>query len=77
MTWQSIETAPMDGTFVLLHSPKPYWDYDASDLAPEYHHTWSGFYCRDNRQFIPTFFEFADGYGPPEFWMPLPEPPPC
>lgn len=63
MTWQPIETAPKDGTVVVLAE----WS--------DYHGAWqfgTGYW----RRYLPGF---GDGFGwighAPTHWMPLPDPP--
>lgn len=66
MEWQPIETAPKDGTHILLYS-----DQDVLE----------GYWCDGRKRFIETGYCFvgcgccADSLTPPTHWMPLPPPP--
>lgn len=63
MSWQPIETAPKDGTFVLLFGPHHRAGQDRQLTA-----------CWDGQ----TWESADDGYGiylKPTHWMPLPEAP--
>lgn len=66
--WQRIETAPKDGTFVLLHSP----DSNNNPFIGQWHddadYPDGGAWWGDNDS---GFAIDAD----PSHWMPLPEPP--
>ncbi len=82
MTWQSIETAPKDGSWVLLFGGKPDCDFDCDAARPPV----------VAARWIPTeirttydspglwrFCSYDSGYygewENPTHWMPLPEPP--
>ena len=82
MEWQPIETAPMDGTFVLLHVPKglesgsvtvgAYWDHqrwgdDRDDKGRYMKGHWDGWLGMD----IDVMSSWCD----PTHWMNLPGPP--
>ena len=61
MEWQPIETAPKDGTAILIH------ESGIVDVASW--HTLKKCFCRyDDKERGVTQYE-------PSFWMPLPEPP--
>jgi hypothetical protein len=66
MDWQPIETAPKDGTAILLFNE-------------EEQYTWVGWYeeCEDARLFgwNATYLLDARDCLSPDFWMPLPSPP--
>jgi hypothetical protein len=78
MTWQPIETAPKDGTHILLFDPEA--DYDSS---------WNDYEGRYlPRIAVAHWKPYPNGYGGwkgyysgidaienPTHWMPLPEPP--
>jgi hypothetical protein len=66
--WQPIETAPKDGTSVLVYGP---WKGEFSQLKHP-HEIWRG-HCHPVSKlwFISGTLEFVD----PTHWMPLPEPP--
>lgn len=59
MSWQPIETAPKDGSRVLLWSK--HWS--ASHTGQFYGNWWSSFY------------EIGPFHSPPTHWQPLPTPP--
>jgi len=63
--WQPIETAPRDGTIILVYPDinVSYWGYTKDDDCP---HGWIGRYCYtvDNYDTIN-----------PTHWMPIPDPP--
>jgi len=75
--WQPIETAPKDGTWVLLFVPAEIPDEDRG------RHICAGQWSDQlNGRTAPPRWMFAwfdGGYygyaGPPTHWMPLPEPP--
>lgn len=84
MEWQPIETAPKDGTPVLLYVKKQiceawfsegYWTAD-TPIAPAEYYGDAWVCCDDEFQieveFGPDGFE---SHGPATHWMPLPEPP--
>jgi hypothetical protein len=69
MTWQPIETAPKDGTAILVRVPN--YAYDSSETMTVVrwrHECWEltrgGSYAEDH-----------DLNATPTHWMPLPEPP--
>lgn len=71
MTWQPIETAPKDGTLILLARPQGVW---VGKWVPVFV---SG-YVPDNKwrsHLLNHDHLGAGGYGKPTHWMPLPEPP--
>jgi len=68
--WQPIETAPRDGSSVIVFGPamnKPtlgHWDAERYSRNPKPHWEWAPYFgVRWNRDNQPTH------------WMPLPEPP--
>jgi hypothetical protein len=70
MNWQPIETAPKDGTRVLIYG---YWDGELSDLDEE-PEVWKA------RFSLGTWWVDSDQYYVarvvnPTHWMPLPKPP--
>jgi hypothetical protein len=68
MGWQPIETAPKDGTHILLGGCK-------NGPSVRIGNWGSGQYNRRTRSYDP---DWADGAGPltgPTHWQPLPEPP--
>ena len=72
MTWQPIETAPKDGTVILLYSPEK-WDSDGMwigwwfDEGDSREHGW---YDSESASHKASFLN-----GEPTHWHPLPEPP--
>jgi hypothetical protein len=62
MTWQSIETAPTDGTDILIY------DGDTISIV---------FFDEENDVWMGQYNEIMNGPWWPDFkcWMPLPEPP--
>lgn len=69
MEWQPIETAPKDGTWVLVWGPPA---EDSDDDGPAAVVRWNGYFWEmdatdDRGEFSPPFCE--------THWMPLPEPP--
>lgn len=70
MKWRPIETAPKDGTIILVYG---YWDGELSEKDIE-REVWKahfnlGTWCLDGSEFYAV--EIAN----PTHWMPLPEPP--
>ena len=66
--WQPMETAPTDGTDILVYGP---WRGEFSQLKHP-SHIWTGRYSPSSKcWFISNTVEFVD----PTHWMPLPEPP--
>jgi len=65
MEWQPIETAPKDGTYVLVTDGKEVYRSYYEDIYPE-----------DNRPqwFDNSYYSFDPGEIPTH-WMPLPKPP--
>ena len=66
--WQPIETAPKDGTTILLYVGKFCDDYAVAFWYGDYWHVGLKEYARYTDRYD---FEF----GNPTHWMPLPEPP--
>lgn len=73
MEWQPIETAPMDGTSVLLTAGKAVWQghYIANRPPGEPPYRWNEYGPRWTRSGLAEIGFF------PTHWMPLPEPPPA
>ena len=76
--WQSIETAPKDGTRILLYWPN--YSYSGGDGEPR---TEFGFW-KENSRIHQSYFsdnDELDDYGlaedihAPSYWMPVPRPP--
>lgn len=71
--WQPIETAPKDGTVILVNNPiksysnKKYYKYPVV-MA------WANRYITEGRESY-YWKSFNHGYPKPTHWMPLPEPP--
>jgi hypothetical protein len=77
--WQPIETAPKDGTEIILYRPSDEhrsakrwisWWYDKTEtqygrITYEVHEWWGGTFLSDPERRPPE----------PTHWMPLPEPP--
>jgi hypothetical protein len=60
--WQPIETAPKDGTPVLVFVPKAWGKHDEIHVGKQ-------------RRFWVVGNQFYFDIGNPTHWMPLPEPP--
>lgn len=64
--WQPIESAPKDGTFILLAGPSGYRStplrVEVCRWVPQYRHGWQNH----------AFDSFGDGGHGPTHWMPLP-----
>ena len=71
--WQPIETAPTDGTRVLLCSLKPRTRLrlkrDFPIIEVDFYHS------IENGNAFNGWGKFNDVYWPPTHWMPLPPPP--
>lgn len=70
MEWQPIETAPKDGTELIL--------FDEMVCIGSWRNDWN-FQDEPKQWFDNTFDDYSCGYGStplkPTHWMPLPEPP--
>lgn len=66
MEWQPIETAPKNGTVILVCGGNAGFYYPTTLAA-----LW------DNGEWLPDQWEQVDESLEPEYWMPLPEPPQC
>jgi hypothetical protein len=66
--WQPIETAPRDGTDVLVYVPKPHWHYPPP-ATPGVFEAWYGY----GKWKIDT--DDNGTWVEPTHWMPLPSPP--
>lgn len=77
MSWQPIETAPRDGTLILLAGNAQMVSGRWREAIPERNEPFGGgwFWARA----IPAMWELVDGTGmtfvSPTHWQPLPEPP--
>lgn len=70
-TWQPIETAPKDGTWIILAGPS---GYVTTPLRCEVAHWYPEYHPRNPWQ-THSNDPFSDGGEEPTHWMPLPEPP--
>lgn len=61
--WQPIETAPKDGSWILVSDPSGTW----MDSARFYEGAWCSW--------PTTICQYGPEEDPPTHWMPLPEPP--
>lgn len=68
--WKPIETAPKDGTAVLLFLG----NFDNTIALARWYSPW-GNWVRDDEQPDPTEEYHGIGSGCPTHWMPLPSPP--
>jgi hypothetical protein len=82
MTWQPIETAPKDGTKVLvLFNGEPHVAQYAPIWSPENkrwmvnHPRWRADDMQMVSEIDPNEHQIAYGMKGPTHWMPLPEPP--
>lgn len=81
MEWQPIETAPKDGTWILVYCDDPDDMYEALDDSFENRPVSAQWTTNLNGLTVEGHWQFAwfDGgyYGDckPTHWMPLPEPP--
>jgi hypothetical protein len=69
--WQPIETAPRDGTSVLLfatQNPHDMVDYKGAQVL-------SGYWCQLDEAWCSTGSTWTGPFYDPTHWMPLPEPP--
>jgi hypothetical protein len=68
--WQPIETAPKDGTLILLGRSKGVW-------AGKYTPVFTSGYRPDSawQSMLLNHDHMAERYAPPTHWMPLPQPP--
>lgn len=72
MNWQPIETAPKDGTRVLVANSHGAWMAEYSPVyGSGYRRATPWFSVMLNHEHIHGFARS----GPPTHWMPLPEPP--
>ena len=68
--WQPIETAPMDGTHILV------WNAKQPQLPPTTAHWWGGGPEPGGFHLSVNYLgEYSDFGMPPTHWMPLPKPP--
>ena len=80
MTWQPIETAPKDGTWVLLYGGKDVGWYGDDTIQTIVTAFWRPSYYRrtdDQGQWMYTWWEgdWRSEMADPTHWMPLPTPP--
>jgi hypothetical protein len=77
--WQPIETAPKDGTWVLLCGGKITYGWDSESYPPSVVGQWarpdSDIGYRDDWQFAWYDSGCYGYYESPTHWMPLPNPP--
>ena len=75
--WQPIETAPMDGSMVLLYGPKQM--IPNVGIKEKYLIITDRFSHPDNKNGSYRGYigwgKFNEGYWPATHWMPLPQPP--
>jgi hypothetical protein len=78
--WQPIETAPKDGTDIILGAPVQ--EYQGRRVEPRstigHWDTGAGFLCDIDDDGDPSWMSWDGGFtteNPPTHWMPLPEPP--
>jgi hypothetical protein len=76
MDWQPIETAPTDGTWVLLYAPPEKWERRTGQM---YVATWeaTGYNSEPQWAYGANGYEhsFRHGVYGATHWMPLPAPP--
>jgi hypothetical protein len=81
MEWQPIETAPRDGTQILMYGGKPGYDYDGAIEPVCFTAWWEQFRLpdRNGQTGMWRFCSYDSGYygewENPTHWMPLPAPP--
>jgi hypothetical protein len=80
MDWQPIETAPKDGTWVLLSGGKIYYGWDGDSQPGVVSGQFSHWFNGSERSGGAWQFAWYDGgyygeYESPTHWMPLPKPP--
>jgi len=75
--WQPIETAPKDGTYIILYQPKTLTTYDVIKIG-----AWvNGLYKDETKKgWLVSFYcdDYCDNYGlfiKPTHWMPIPKKP--
>jgi len=73
MAWQPIETAPKDGTAVLLYKPdeEMMGSYTLVGFWDKQWCNWAG----DGDALVYFSYLYQKEYGHPTHWQPLPEPP--
>lgn len=67
--WQPIETAPKDGTYVLLRFEGPFHDQESPGVAVGRH------YASGPRWWLTSIWAATTANAEPTHWAPLPEPP--
>lgn len=67
--WQPIETAPKDGTKVLLFFPGPFNDKAENGIVTG---QWTG---NTDRWWLSAIWASSNAHQNPTHWMPLPIPP--
>lgn len=73
MKWQTMETAPKDGTRILVHSNEFYHDSEMAVVYWKELKTYHGIY--GNWEVTCFGGHDAESEVEPTHWMPLPEPP--
>ena len=74
MDWQPIETAPKDGTSVLMFYPCGRHDHEWNDFEGRYEAVMAVMAC-DDRGIWHGYYEATGPDGYPTHWMPLPPAP--
>ena len=72
--WRPIETAPTDGTLVLLYGPK---SLQGGKVVDKHLVTADRYAQPNDRKGFIGWGKFNAEYWPPTHWMPLPDPPPA
>lgn len=74
MKWQTIDTAPKDGTAIIVFVPKQYYGGGGRVCLARWN---DDKYARKPRPFWSRSLsdKTGDRASPPTHWMPLPEPP--
>jgi hypothetical protein len=71
--WQPIETAPKDGTVILINNPNK---YGPNKKPYKYQVLMAWYYTRKYEQGTIEYWDtFNNCHPKPTHWMPLPEPP--
>lgn len=67
--WRPIETAPKDGTYVLLHFPGPFHDSECPGAAV------GCFSQLSSKWWLTAIWASTSAHHDPDGWLPLPPPP--